>query len=818
MFDDPFVFFALVIAIVALIFARKAMNQVAELRKRLEAIQAAPATAAAAVPPPLTPFEAFERTLPPASTAAIPTPPPIIPDAEPVAPIAASETQAAASSSGSTATAAAAARSRLRGNHRHPLGGVDRRADAGARRLLHGALFDRGRPDRPRRAHDAGRRVRAGPAAGRRMDPPQGKHLRHRSNADRQYPGHPDRGRNGSRVCHGLCGLCAVRLPGAGHRLHPARPGRDGHACRGAAARAGARRPRRRRRVRDADPGLVRQAGLLGALHLSRDRHRRRFRPGAHQAVALACGHHHRVCAAVDLPLPAMRSVDGRPACVPRARRIHSRRAACGMRLHVRPARRRRRDRADLVRLARGLSARRDLDRAEQFSCRHRDDRVRPAGGRQPPGRLAQRCRRRRGRGRRRTRLCRIRRMGHTRQSGHAGAARRPAAGHRAERHGRIGVAASDIGRDLRRRLRRRRIPGAGPLRGAGHSGNLVGRGRLHAAGAAGRALRPHRASRPLDSVCDSRGDAGRGLCRRDRDPRQARRPSGPAGLDRAVCDRHARGDGAGADLCAGKRLADDRAGADVGRYRLDFDAAADPVPALAGRHPRWIVVLRIADDPRIVGDAVGTTPIFNWLLWGYGIPAASFWAGSILLRRGGDDAPLRTVEAAAILFTVLLAFMEIRHAVNNGDVYRRAPTSPRSRCRSASRSRWRSGWSGCASAPAASFTMPARSCSRSSPASRRCSGCWCWRTRFSGTIDVGGAVINLLLLGYALPAVLALLLSYAVAGRRPVGYANTIAAGCADSRARLCDVRDPENLSRPGHCSVDRPAARSNTPTRSRT
>ena len=34
--------------------------------------------------------------------------------------------------------------------------------------------------------------------------------------------------------------------------------------------------------------------------------------------------------------------------------------------------------------------------------------------------------------------------------------------------------------------------------------------------------------------------------------------------------------------------------------------------------------------------------------------------------------------------------------------------------------------------------------------------------------IDVGGVFINLLLLGYALPAVLMLLLSYAVAGRRP--------------------------------------------------
>jgi uncharacterized membrane protein len=43
---------------------------------------------------------------------------------------------------------------------------------------------------------------------------------------------------------------------------------------------------------------------------------------------------------------------------------------------------------------------------------------------------------------------------------------------------------------------------------------------------------------------------------------------------------------------------------------------------------------------------------------------------------------------------------------------------------------------------------------------------------------DVGGVFINLLLLGYALPAVLALLLSYAVAGRRPAAYGNTIAAG----------------------------------------
>jgi uncharacterized membrane protein len=42
----------------------------------------------------------------------------------------------------------------------------------------------------------------------------------------------------------------------------------------------------------------------------------------------------------------------------------------------------------------------------------------------------------------------------------------------------------------------------------------------------------------------------------------------------------------------------------------------------------------------------------------------------------------------------------------------------------------------------------------------------------------VGGVFINLLLLGYALPALLALLLSYAVAGQRPAAYGNGIAAG----------------------------------------
>jgi uncharacterized membrane protein len=190
------------------------------------------------------------------------------------------------------------------------------------------------------------------------------------------------------------------------------------------------------------------------------------------------------------------------------------------------------------------------------------------------------------------------------------------------------------------------------------------------------------------------------------------------------------------------------------------------------------IVVLRIGYEPRIVGDAVGTTPIFNWLLWGYGIPAASFWIASIFLRRRGDDAPLRTVESAAILFTVLLAFMEIRHAVNGGDVYRDTASLIETALQvcvalamaiGLERLRIRTG-SIVHNVSAVLLTVFAGLATVFGLLFLDNPAIW--------PINIGGEFINSILLGYAMPAVLALLLSYAMAGRRRAGYANTIAAG----------------------------------------
>ena len=154
-------------------------------------------------------------------------------------------------------------------------------------------------------------------------------------------------------------------------------------------------------------------------------------------------------------------------------------------------------------------------------------------------------------------------------------------------------------------------------------------------------------------------------------------------------------------------------------------------------------------------------------------------------------------MEAAAILFTVLLAFMEIRHAVNNGDVYRQSAELTEVALQvcvtlamaiGLERLRIRTG-SVIHNAGAILLTAFAGLAALF--------GLLLLENPILWHIDVGGIVINLLLLGYALPAVLALLLSYAVAGRRR--YANTIAAGALILALAYVTFEIRENLSRPG-------------------
>jgi uncharacterized membrane protein len=183
------------------------------------------------------------------------------------------------------------------------------------------------------------------------------------------------------------------------------------------------------------------------------------------------------------------------------------------------------------------------------------------------------------------------------------------------------------------------------------------------------------------------------------------------------------------------------------------------------------VVVARVAYQPTIAGADLGTAPIFNWLLYGYGVPAAAFWIAGWLLRRRADDLPARMVDAGAILFTVLLAVMEIRHYVSGGDIYRSsdgvveamlyvnvglAMTIGLERVRGRSRSVVHNA----AALLIAALTLLAilfdlvAACG----------------PHFH-SIAVGGVFFNLVLLGYGLPAVLAITLALIARTTRPIFY-----------------------------------------------
>jgi uncharacterized membrane protein len=184
------------------------------------------------------------------------------------------------------------------------------------------------------------------------------------------------------------------------------------------------------------------------------------------------------------------------------------------------------------------------------------------------------------------------------------------------------------------------------------------------------------------------------------------------------------------------------------------------------------IVLLRMMWNPRIVGaDLVGTTPIFNWLLYAYGVPALAFWTAGHLLRRRGDDLPARMTDSAAILFTVLLFTFEIRHFIYEGDVFRETTGLAEVALQVSS---WLATTIGLERARLATGSIVHD-----------------WGARilavlaFAGIIvglglrqnpmltaePVGGLVFNLVLLGYGLPAALTAALARIVKTTRPKAY-----------------------------------------------
>jgi uncharacterized membrane protein len=189
------------------------------------------------------------------------------------------------------------------------------------------------------------------------------------------------------------------------------------------------------------------------------------------------------------------------------------------------------------------------------------------------------------------------------------------------------------------------------------------------------------------------------------------------------------------------------------------------------------VVLGRLAWDPTI-GDDPGRTPIFNWLLWGYGVPAIAFFLASRLLEKSGRDRVVRLVESLSIVFATFLVFFEIRHWVQGGDPL--AATSDHLEI-------------GLIAVASLAFSLVMVRAQARRPdivyhvaslifgaATLLIAGfglALAVNPLWSGEPVIGGRVFNSLLLAYLLPALLAGLLALSARGVRPREYVWSAAA-----------------------------------------
>lgn len=90
---------------------------------------------------------------------------------------------------------------------------------------------------------------------------------------------------------------------------------------------------------------------------------------------------------------------------------------------------------------------------------------------------------------------------------------------------------------------------------------------------------------------------------------------------------------------------------------RLDLKPLRYVALVIAG-----IAMARLLLNPYLLSYPLGATPVFNWILYGYGIPAIAFWLAARRLLTVKDDSAVQVLEAGAIAFVTCLVSFQIRH------------------------------------------------------------------------------------------------------------------------------------------------------------
>ncbi len=81
------------------------------------------------------------------------------------------------------------------------------------------------------------------------------------------------------------------------------------------------------------------------------------------------------------------------------------------------------------------------------------------------------------------------------------------------------------------------------------------------------------------------------------------------------------------------------------------------------------VVLVRLLLNPYVLDYPLGAAPVFNWLLYGLGLPALAFALAARWFRTRDDDHLVLVLEAGALALAVLLASLEVRHLMAGPDL-----------------------------------------------------------------------------------------------------------------------------------------------------
>ncbi len=110
--------------------------------------------------------------------------------------------------------------------------------------------------------------------------------------------------------------------------------------------------------------------------------------------------------------------------------------------------------------------------------------------------------------------------------------------------------------------------------------------------------------------------------------------------------------------------------------YAVEFGAVAAiaaRLDLLAMRRLCWpllaAVVVRFVINPEVLRYPIGTTPVVNWILWGYGLSIAALAVGRHYLLNTNDKQLILATEAAIALLAFVLATLEVRSLFQGGSM-----------------------------------------------------------------------------------------------------------------------------------------------------